>query len=446
MKISELTPNPKNPRKVTDQKLEMLKAALLEFGDLSGIVFNRTTNQLVGGHQRIKHIDPKGSVTIVRQFKKPTRTGTMAEGYVELQGERFNYREVKWPKHKEMAANIAANKGAGDWDLPQLGEWMKELGSFDVDLDLNLTMFDKDELKEFGMITVAEHTRVGATGVDEDEVPIKAPARTHLGAVYELGDHRLMCGDSTSANQVNILLQGRKAEMLFTDPPYGVDYQGGHNEKKRERLVNDDSTEIYTRVMPVIAGAVDGPCYTWFAGTKSRAVVEAIEAIGVISAMLIWHKTNATYGAMNAQYKQRHEPFFYWKPKTSTLRWCGLSTESTLWEMKRDGQNKFHPTQKPVELAERAILNHKAETVLDLFGGSGSTLIACEKTGRKCFMMELDPSYCDVIVERWEKYMGQKAKLLNPQKMPVQTKLRKAPVKKTEKQSINSYEKNSSPA
>lgn len=253
----------------------------------------------------------------------------------------------------------------------------------------------------------------------EDEIPDAVLPKTKNGDIYQLGRHRLMCGDSTLIDDVEKLMAGEKAEMLFTDPPYGVNYEGGHFHsgdvnivRKREKLAADDTADIYMEVAPIIQMFVDGPCYTWFASKKARCVIEAIEAVGELSAMLVWHKTNATYGAMNAQYKQRHEPCFYWKPKGSTLRWCGSSTESTLWEVKRDGRNEFHPTQKPVELAERALKNHTAKNVLDLFGGSGSTLIAAEKVGRPAYVMELSPKYCDVIIARWEKYTGQKAVLL----------------------------------
>ena len=133
--------------------------------------------------------------------------------------------------------------------------------------------------------------------------------------------------------------------------------------------------------------------------------------MGDISALIIWVK-NGGYGALNAQYKQKHEPCLYWKPKNATsMNWCGSTTENTIWEIDKDGKNKLHPTQKPVELGVRAISNHKADKVLDLFLGSGSTLIACEKTGRKCYGMELDPHYCDVIIKRWEDYTGKSAKL-----------------------------------
>ena len=149
MKIKELTPNPNNPRKITDSKLEQLKKALIEFGDLSGIVYNVKSKQLVGGHQRSKLFETDSDITITKQYAKPTKTGTVAEGFCVMNGERYSYRAVSWPKHKEMAANIAANKGAGMWDMPELAVWMKELSNFDIDFDMNLTMFDDDELLQF---------------------------------------------------------------------------------------------------------------------------------------------------------------------------------------------------------------------------------------------------------------------------------------------------------
>lgn len=143
--LSQLNGNPKNPRRVSDKKLDMLKKALMEFGDLSGIVFNQKTGQLVGGHQRVKVFSPDSKINIRKTYDKPTRTGTVAEGSVEIEGEEFSYREVNWTEAKEKAANIAANKGAGDWDFPQLTEWMSELD--ELGFDKELTMFDEDELE-----------------------------------------------------------------------------------------------------------------------------------------------------------------------------------------------------------------------------------------------------------------------------------------------------------
>jgi DNA modification methylase len=308
---------------------------------------------------------------------------------------------VNWDEAKQKRAMIKDNVSAGEWD------W-----------DLLANEWDAEELNEWGLeVPLEEEPVEGLT--DEDEVPeVPEEPQTKPGDLWILGDHRLLCGDSTKADDVERLMDGNKADMAFTDPPYGVNYEGGHFhsgdvniKRKREKLANDGDDQIYTDVIPLIAAFCDGPCYTWFAGTKPLKLYQAVEALGQIHSLLIWHKTNATYAAMNAQYKQRHEPCLYWKPKGSNLRWCGPSNEATIWEMKRDATNNFHPTQKPVELAERALKNHDAKSVLDFFLGSGSTLIAAEKTGRKCYGMELDPKYCDVIVKRWEDFTGKKAEL-----------------------------------
>lgn len=145
LKLSDLNPNPKNPRTISDAKLSMLKKSLDTFGDLSGVVYNRKTKCLVGGHQRSKIFDKNTDVTITKKYPKPSKVGTVSEGYFEVKGEKFSYREVYWDETKEKAANIAANKGAGEWDLPQLSEWLKDLNNFDLDFDMDLTMFDELE-------------------------------------------------------------------------------------------------------------------------------------------------------------------------------------------------------------------------------------------------------------------------------------------------------------
>ena len=306
-------------------------------------------------------------------------------------------------------AFIQADNAIALWADLDLAGINSDLGDLGPDFDLEML-----GLKDF-TLDLSEKLEPEC---DEDEVPDARPEpKVVKGEVYILGNHRLMCGDSTSITDVERLMNGEKAEMCFTDPPYGINYEGGHFhsgdvniKRKREKLANDDSDQIYQDVIPVISSFTDGPCYTWFADRKPLKLFESVIASGEIHAQIIWHKTNAKYAAMGAQYKQRHEPCLYWKPKGSTLRWCGPSDERTIWEMKRDAKNEHHPTQKPVELAERAINNHESKTVLDLFGGSGSTLIACEKTDRKCFMMELDPLYCGVILDRWQKFTGKKAR------------------------------------
>jgi len=247
--------------------------------------------------------------------------------------------------------------------------------------------------------------------VDEDTLPEPQEAVvTQPGDLWTLGRHRLLCGDCREPAAWERLLGGERVQMMFTDPPYGVNYSGGVQfdgkggavTDNRDKLRGDDSTAIYAEFLPVAVRFVDGPCYMWFAGSRGFDVYKAVNDAGCeIHALLIWHKVNATYAAMNAQYKQRHEPCLYFKPKGSTLRWCGPSDECTLWEMPRDASNDLHPTQKPVALAARAIGNHKVETVVDVFAGSGSTLMACEHLGRRAFLCEIEPAYCDVILRRY---------------------------------------------
>lgn len=243
---------------------------------------------------------------------------------------------------------------------------------------------------------------------------------TKRGDIWQLGRHRLMCGDSTAIDDVDKLMDGKKADMVFTDPPYGVTYTGGLQFKEsgqvvkdnREMIKNDETDSIYSDVIPIIASICEGPCYTWFADTKASKIYSAIEAVGEIHSLIIWVK-NGGYGALNANYKQKHEPCLYWKPKGKKLNFVGATTETTIWDLNKDGVNKLHPTQKPIGLAAKAINNHSAGLVADLFGGSGSTLIACEQLNRICYMMELDEKYCDVIIKRYEELTGQKAELIS---------------------------------
>jgi len=180
MKISDLTGNPKNPRTITDSKLKQLKKALFKFGDLSGVIFNRKTKHLVGGHQRKQIFDGDGVITISRKYPKPTKTGTVAEGFIELEGEKFSYREVYWEEHLEKAANIAANKGAGEWDMPQLSEWLREISDFGF--DLNLTLFDETERADLLIPTRNPNFEEGSEedqGALDQKKPIDCPNCGH---------------------------------------------------------------------------------------------------------------------------------------------------------------------------------------------------------------------------------------------------------------------------
>ena len=221
MKIKDLKPADYNPRTITDEQLERLKKALHEFGDLSGIVFNRRTDNLVGGHQRLKCLPPDAKVEKTK-LKKTSRTGTIAEGRIFIDGENYTYREVDWPVEKEKAANIAANQHGGEFDDELLGALLKEL-SETPDFDIDLLGFDSNEIDDI----LDSITKEGQ--IDDDEVPeVNLPESiTKSGDLYVLGKHRLLCGDSTKKEDVERLMDGKKADMVFTDPPYGINIVKG---------------------------------------------------------------------------------------------------------------------------------------------------------------------------------------------------------------------------
>ena len=382
IQITELSLDPKNARKHSARNLEAIAASLNKFGQRKPIVVHRGV--VLAGN---------GTLEAARSL-----------GWTEI-----DVAEVPedWDNDTAKAYALADNRTAelAEWDESELAKQLLELQ--DADWDIEQLGFEVPALADID------------GDMDEDEVP-EPPVEpvSKLGDIYQLGRHRLMCGDSTDSVSVAILTSGSKVDMVFTDPPYGVAYTGGMQfkggkvETKNREMIKNDDVDIYEDVMRILSEFSNGPCYIWFAGTKAAKLYDAAEKYGDIHALLIWVK-NGGYGALNANYKQKHEPCLYWKPKGKTLNFTGATTETTIWEIDKDGKNKLHPTQKPVALATKAISNHDAKTVLDLFGGSGATLIAAEQLNRTCYMMELDPQYVDVIVKRWENLTGQKAELVN---------------------------------
>ena len=380
LELKDLIPYANNPRK--KQAIDKVASSIKEFGWQQPIVVDEA-NVIIVGHTRYQAAQKLGLE------KAPVQ---VAKGLTDAQVKAYRILDNR------------ANQDAL-WDDELLKIEVQDLDKMDI--DLALTGFDDKELDK-----LLYEEKEGLT--DEDAVPEEVEPRVKQGELWQLGNHRLLCGDATKKENIDFLLDGDKADMVFTDPPYGVDYDGGIQFTKdgvkrgqRKKLENDDKS-IYNLVIPILADTCEGGIYTWFAGTKAKDIYNSIDLVGDIHAIVIWVK-NGGYSAMNAQYKQKHEPCLYWKAKNKTTKWCGSSTENTIWEINKDGKNKLHPTQKPVELAVKAILNHEEGIVLDVFLGSGSTLIACEKTNRKCYGMEIDSHYCDVIVKRWEEFSGKKA-------------------------------------
>ena len=247
---------------------------------------------------------------------------------------------------------------------------------------------------------------------DDDDAP-EPPAEpvSRLGEAYELGPHRLVCGDSTSADYWALLMGEERGDMVFTDPPYGVAYEGGHNKKKRDQIENDalegdDLTGLFHDSLSMAIGHSynHAPFYVWYSTNKSIETYAAFAKLPLtLRAVIQWYKVRSGLGAFMSQYIPNCEPCIYAFKDGHSPQWFGPSDEKTVWELQREGKNEYHPTQKPVALSVRAISNSSkpGQIVIDMFGGSGATLIGCGSTGRICRMMELDPRFCDVIRRRW---------------------------------------------
>ena len=372
--ITQIKPNPKNPRVIKDEKYRQLMHSLRNFPEM------------LEKRPLICFTDKDGNLTVLggnMRLKAATELG-MKELPVILAD--------TWTEEQKAEFLIKDNVGFGEWNWEELQ-----------------TDWDVTQLAEWGL-DIPQQFMVEPEATEDDyEIPDEIETDIVLGDLFEIGPHRLLCGDSTSVDDVDKLMSGKKADMIFTDPPYGVNYTGGIQFTKdgvkkdqRTKLANDDSEQIYADSVPIMASITDGPIYTWFADSKAGTLYNTIGEVGEIHALIIWVK-NGGYGALNANYKQKHEPCLYWKPKGGKLNFCGSTTETTIWEIDKDGKNKMHPTQKPVALAHKAISNHSVGLIADIFLGSGTTMVAAHQLNRKCYGMELDPKYCQVIIDRMRK-------------------------------------------
>ena len=391
IEVSKLIPYAKNSRTHNDAQVAQIAASIKEFGWTNPILVDGDKG-IIAGHGRLMAARKLG-LDKVPVIELKDMTDTQKKAYIIADNQ------------------LALNSG---WDTSLLSLELEELK--DEGFDLELLGFDDKELDKLLQPEVIE----GNT--DEDAVPeVPEEPKTKLGDIYILGNHRLMCGDSTSVTDVEKLLESQKADLLFTDPPYGVSYEGGHNKKKRQGIIADtlqgeDLTDLfYESLSCAITWLKDGAAlYVWYASGKSVETYASLSKLPLkLRAVIQWYKVKSGLGAFMSQYIPNCEPCMYLHKDGCSPAWYGPSNEKTVWELKKEPKNDYHPTQKPVELPERAVTNSSkaGDTVLDLFGGSGSTLIACEKIGRHARLMELDPKYCDVIVKRWEDFTGKKAVL-----------------------------------
>jgi DNA modification methylase len=380
-----LIPYVNNARTHSQEQINQIAASIKEFGFINPVIIDGDKG-IIAGHGRVQAAQKLGMAEV---------PCVQASHLTEAQKKAYILADNK----------LALNAG---WDDELLRLELQSLD--DLDFDLELTGFDLEEIEALEPLDVEE--------LDIEEQAIPEPQEdpiSKLGDVWVLGNHRLMCGDSTSVDDVEKLMDGQKADMVFTDPPYGVKYTGGLQNGKKglsgnsRQMIKNDDIDLYEDAVNIASLFCDGVVFMFYADTVPFGLYRGIEKVGgEVVALIIWKKKGG-YGALGASYKPNHEPCVIWKKKKDKLNFIGNSTENRIWEEEKEGVNKLHPTQKPVSIPVRAIGNHKADNVLDMFGGSGSTLIACEKLKRKCFMMELDPKYCDVIIKRWQNLTSEQA-------------------------------------
>jgi DNA modification methylase len=391
-KVTELIPYVNNSRTHSDEQVAQIAASIKEFGWTNPILVDGT-NGIIAGHGRLLAARKLGHKE-VPTIELADLTETQKKAYI-------------------IADNrLALNAG---WDNEMLTIELNDLLADGFALEM--LGFDPKELAALLEPEVIQ----GLT--DEDAVPeVPEEPTTKLGDVYQLGNHRLMCGDSTSIDAVDALMP-ETANMIFTDPPYLMDFTGGihadgsksfnakHGSIKNDKMSENDGNDFLDAINSVILTKVDGAFYITFYRLGINKYFASMERTGLkCRSLVIWDKGNHTLS--NSDYMSMYEPMFYgW---VNNHKFYGGKNGMDIWRIKRTVKNDLHPTMKPVELVEKAVLDGSAINgiVLDLFGGSGSTLIACEKQNRYARLMELDPKYCDVIVKRWEDFTGKKAVLL----------------------------------
>ncbi len=371
----ELLANPLNWRIHPQVQQDALEGTISEIGWIDDIIVNQRTGYVLDGHLRV-------SLALkTEQMMVPVK-------YVDLSEDEEKLAIATLDP-------IAAMAGA---DKEMLDSLLTDIDTDNVQVERLLEEIRKDHYLDF------EWTRTGDIFEQADEWQKKWKVKA--GQLWGINKHRLLCGDSTKEEEISVLMGDDLAQLVFTDPPYGVDYQGGT--KLREKLIGDETTGMYEPCCEMASKFSDdkAPLYLWHAGVKGvTAAVAAHDAGYDIRTVIIWNKNNAQFGALFAQYKQKHESCFYCVKRKGSPRWFGPNNEVTVWDLDRSIANEYHPTQKPVPLAIRALRNssQRGDIVMDLFLGGGTTMVASQELGRTCYGMELEPKYVATTLERLEQ-------------------------------------------
>ena len=392
--IDDLKPDPANPRHIGEAELETLTRSIQEFGLVDPIIARREDRTVIGGHQRL-----------------------LAARRLGLKTVPVIYLDIT--KEKAKLLNVALNKISGDFDQELLARLLSDLAET-PDLELTLSGFEEKEIKQLLKPLEARDKRDRPETFDLDAALRSAyeNPRAKRGVLFTLDDHRVLCGDAISADDVGRLLSGARTQMAFSDPPYNVslgDHGGSPQGQTRRRIRNDSMTpeawEAFCRGwVHNLVTAVDGALYICMS-TKEWPTVSRIlaDAGGHWSDTIIWEKDRFVLG--RSDYQRGYEPIWYGWREGAKRHFAGGRDQSDIWKIDRPSDSPLHPTMKPLPLIERAVENSSkpGDVILDLFLGSGSTLIAAERTGRVCFGMELDPHYCSMVIARWEAFTGLEA-------------------------------------
>lgn len=386
--------NPRKDLKATDPEYKKLKRSIETFGYVEPIVYNVTSGNIVGGHQRVKVLQDLG--------------------YTEI-----DCVTVELNEQDEKALNIALNKISGEWDADKLEDLLRDLKLSDY--DLSITGFDLSEIDD---ILGTKEVEEDNFDVDEALNNITEPI-SKRGDIWRLGTHRVMCGDSTIPSDVEKLMRADRADMVFTDPPWNVNYGAVEEDNAqgyKPRLIMNDfmGTSEFKEFMDAafknMSAASKNGCMTYVvmsAQEWGNMMLTLAQNAYHWSSTIIWNKDHLVLSRKD--YHTKYEPLWYgWKEGEARLHPLIDRKQSDVWDIDRPIRSELHPTMKPIKLMDIAISNssNREDIVLDLFGGSGSTLIACEQLNRICYMMELDEKYCDVIIKRYETLTGGKAELL----------------------------------
>lgn len=384
--LDRLIPYARNPRTHSEAQVAQIAASIAEFGFLNPILVD-TSAGIIAGHGRLRAAR-KLQLSEVPVIVLDHLTETQKRAYV-------------------IADNRLAESAGWDDELLRL-----ELAALEEEnFNLQVTGFEDEELAR---LLALQEAAAGLT--DEDAVPeLEQTQVTVPGDMWMLGDHRVLCGDATRRSDVEHLMASQLADLIFTDPPYNVDYEGYTKQRLKIRgdhMTADEFRQFLAATFASYRQIVKpgASLYVCHSSQWQREFQTAIEAAGFeVRCQIIWAKNTFAWGW--GRYKFQHEPIFYAHVARQKDAWYGNKSQSTLWDEKKPAANRIHPTAKPVELIERALLNSSkgGDVVADLFGGSGSTLIGCERRKRKARLMEIDPRYCDATVRRWQAYTGKQA-------------------------------------